>query len=173
MSELRHPLKSVYVWILIAVPLSAVIMGGVMLWLSISTFDGMVVDDYYERGMQINEDLSRDQAALEAGIQGQLQADTRATRVFVQSTDSAFKFPDAIQLSFSHATRGGVDQSQTLRRQGSGPYRGAGVVLVPGRWYIQLFGSDWRIGGSVLITQVMNDKTQALRTALVATQAGK
>ena len=171
MAESKHPLKSPYVWMLIAIPLSAVIMGGILLWLSITTFDGMVVDDYYERGLQINQELGRDQVALELGIQGRLQADAETTRVSLQSSDPGFKFPDEVQISFSHATRAGVDQALTLRRQASEPYRGAGVALAPGRWYIQLSAGEWRIGGSVLITKMMLDNAGSLSTPLFPAQA--
>jgi len=143
-----HPLKSVYVWMLIAIPLSSVIMGGVLLWLAISSFSGMVADDYYERGLQINQDLSRDQAARDVRIHGRLRTGVDATRMTVQGA-AAFQEPATVTLSFSHATRAGLDRVLELRREGAGHYRGSGVKLAPGRWYIQASAGNWRITGSI------------------------
>ena len=52
-----------FVWLLIAIPLTAVIVGFVGLALAIRSDDGMVEDDYYKQGMTINRMLDRDKAA--------------------------------------------------------------------------------------------------------------
>ena len=52
-----------FVWLLIAIPLTAVIVGFVGLALAIRSDDGMVEDDYYRQGMAINRMLDRDKAA--------------------------------------------------------------------------------------------------------------
>ena len=54
--------------VLIGIPLSAVIMGIVMLTLAIQSWSGLVVDDYYRKGKQINRVLARDKLAYELGL---------------------------------------------------------------------------------------------------------
>ena len=49
-----------WVWVMISIPLAAVIMGVVAAWLAISTWSGLVVDDYYQQGKHINRVLARD-----------------------------------------------------------------------------------------------------------------
>ena len=145
-----HPLRSGYVWMLIAIPLSAVIMGVILLWLAITTFDGMVVDDYYQRGLQINEDLSRDQAALRAEILGQLDVRPTFTEVRLISSSPMFNPPNELSLNFSHATRDGMDQTLVLRQSAVNVYRGPALELAAlGRWYVQVSGAEWRISGNV------------------------
>ena len=56
------------VWMLIAIPLAAVIMGVVMITLASQTFSGLVVDDYYKKGKQINRVLARDRLAQMARV---------------------------------------------------------------------------------------------------------
>ena len=56
------------VWMLIAIPGSAVVMGAVMLTLATSTYDGLVADDYYKRGLQINRSIAREKHAASHGI---------------------------------------------------------------------------------------------------------
>ena len=40
------------VWMMIAIPFSAVIMGVVMIWLAVDTDDGLVADDFFILGKQ-------------------------------------------------------------------------------------------------------------------------
>jgi hypothetical protein len=56
------------VWLLIAIPFSAVVMGVVMITLAIQSYSGLVVDDYYKKGKQINRVLARDRFAHELGL---------------------------------------------------------------------------------------------------------
>ena len=45
-------------WLLAIPPAAAVIGGFFVLWLAISTNDGLVTEDYYRRGVTINETLA-------------------------------------------------------------------------------------------------------------------
>ena len=67
------------VWLLIAIPAAAVIMGIVMLTLAIKSYSGLVIDDYYKHGKQINRVLARDRFAHELGL-GHRCADQRVRR---------------------------------------------------------------------------------------------
>ena len=60
----REPL----VWMVLAIPATAVLGGVVMLVLANATWDGLVADDYYRRGMQINRSLARDAEAARLGL---------------------------------------------------------------------------------------------------------
>ena len=61
----RHWYNFPLVWMMISIPFSAVIMGVVMIWLAVDTNDGLVVDDYYKQGLEINGLISRDKKAAE------------------------------------------------------------------------------------------------------------
>lgn len=52
-----------WLWLVILIPASAVVMGILAISLSFVSYDGLVVDDYYKRGLEINRDLARDRAA--------------------------------------------------------------------------------------------------------------
>ena len=62
----RQPL----VWLVIAFPAIAVVGGISLLILSINIDTGVVVDDYYKKGKEINMVLTRDKKAIELGIRG-------------------------------------------------------------------------------------------------------
>ncbi len=143
----REPL----VWLIIAFPLTSVIAGFATLYLAESTKDGLVVDDYYRKGKEINMLLARDQAAARAGLRGELQLDSARQRVTLNLRAGRAEPPAVLTLRWLHATRAGFDRSQELHRGADGRYQAAFPELVPGHWYVQLEAQDWRLQGSMRV----------------------
>jgi uncharacterized protein len=142
----REPL----VWMLILIPASAVIGGFVTLGLAISTYDGLVVDDYYQRGKAINRVLARDQAAEKYGLSGVLEFNATGNTIELRITArSVLRIPEHLEIDFLHATRAGLDKVFVLPRDSDGAYRAPRPVLPAGRWNVQLSAQDWRLTGSV------------------------
>ena len=141
-----------HVWLVIAIPGSAVLFGIFMLVVSIRTYDGLVVDDYYKRGVEINRVLDRDHAAAGKHLRAELrlEADGIALRL---EADPAFAMPASLALGFYHATRGGLDRTLTLRRDEAGIYRAAFPQLAPGAWDVQAESVDWRLLGRIVAGQ--------------------
>ena len=46
-----------FVWLLISVPATSVVLGAIMITLAVLTDDGLVIDDYYQHGKHINQVL--------------------------------------------------------------------------------------------------------------------
>jgi hypothetical protein len=67
----RQPL----VWLLVLIPSSAVVMGVFLISLAVLSNDGLVVDDYYRHGLEINRQLARDEAAAAYALAATLQLD--------------------------------------------------------------------------------------------------
>lgn len=141
----REPL----VWMLIAIPLSAVIMGVVMITLAIQSWSGLVVDDYYKKGKQINRVLARDQFAHELGLAAGLELDPSG-RVRIRFAPGVEFVPgDSIELQLVHATRPGLDQTLLLQRRGRLQLDGKLSLPGNGRWNLYLQTADWRLTGSL------------------------
>jgi hypothetical protein len=139
------------VWLLIALPLTAVVAGFTTLWLAIQSDDGLVADDYYKRGKEINRELSRDRAAAELGLVAKLEINTATRRLAVKlSARANTVLPEQIELKFLHATRAGLDRTLILPRQNSALYETPIPNLPPGRWHLQLAAQDWRLTGSIV-----------------------
>lgn len=139
-----------WVWVLIAIPGSAVVGGIVMLSLSIWSYDGLVVDDYYRKGLAINRTLARDHVAAEYELSSHVQLNriSGSLRASLNASD-AFVAPQVLHLSLFHATRAGFDQDILLERLSADSYVGALPSLVPGHWYVQLAADNWRLLGSL------------------------
>jgi hypothetical protein len=153
-----------FVWLLIAFPLTAVIAGFITLGLAISSDDGVVEDDYYLRGKEINRVLARDQAAATRGLQGRVELDDAQHQLLIRLTARAqATIPDNVELKFLHATRSGIDRILILARQPDGSYRAPLPELAPGHWNVQLAAQDWRLVGSL---RIPNDRGLDLRPSL-------
>jgi len=135
-------------WLIMSGPALVVIAGCYTLWLAVTTSDGLVADDYYKRGLAINQTLTRERAAAEAHYAARvmLAADGGRVRVLL----SGNSMPAAITLRLMHPTRAGLDRSTTLEYAGSGGiYEGALDVPAAGRWHVSLEDGQgtWRLTG--------------------------
>ncbi|MFV1997641.1 MAG: FixH family protein [Acidiferrobacterales bacterium] len=146
----RHWYQEPYVWMIILIPASAVIMGIVMLSLAIVSNDGLVEDDYYKLGKNINRVLTRDITAAKMGLAAVLELDRENGKVTVLFKKNASKIRlDTLRLRLLHATRAGFDQDLTLQRLPDGRYYALFKSMAPGRWYLQLESRDWRLIGEI------------------------
>jgi len=96
-------------------PAAAVVGGAVLLWLAVTTYDGLVSDNYYKEGVAINQVLRRDERAAELGYRAHasLSEDGTHVRVLLRRTSQSVS-PEAVQLRLAHPTRAGHDQVVVL-----------------------------------------------------------
>lgn len=153
----REPL----VWLIIAIPLSAVLAGITMLGLAISSYDGLVADDYYVRGMEINRQLGRDRRAAETGLAADIDIDYQTSELNIAlSATSHRKMPEIIEVQFLHPVRSGLDHKLELFRNVDGRFHGKLPELIPGRWIVQVGTPQWRLVGAM---RIPNRDTLTLR----------
>jgi uncharacterized protein len=134
------------VWLVIMIPMSAVVMGAVMLTLAISSYDGLVTDDYYKQGLQINRSMERDDRAASFDLVGSVELGAPGEPLEVSLSGNArFHAPEILHLRLFHATRSGLDRHLVLRRTASSRYAASGPRLEPGPWYLQLDADGWRL----------------------------
>lgn len=134
------------VWLVIAIPLVAVIVNFIIASFAVNGFDGVVEDDYYKQGKAINMVLARDDNARAAGIVADLAFNlanqTLSARVHTSSGEIG---EEIITARLLHTTQHGHDQEITLTRSESGDYVGQLKPLAAGRFEIHLEGSNWRL----------------------------
>lgn len=122
----RYPI----VWFIVAVPASAVVMGGVMLTLAIQTPESVVRDDYYQAGRAINVDLRESRRAESLGVQarfrplptGKEAGWTLHVTLPRGSREQAIEEP--IQVMLAHPTLARKDIDVTLAPDGPGRWQG-------------------------------------------------
>ena len=135
-------------WLIIALPMASVAMGMTILYFAVTTYDGLVVDDYYKQGKNINRVLRRDVAAQSHGLEGTLDIDSaqRLLKVSLKALHLSV-LPARLQLSFLHTTRAGLDRIVLLEKMPSGRYEGRMPELALGHWNVQMEADDWRLVG--------------------------
>ena len=142
--ELARPwYREPWPWLLMAGPAIVIVAGAFTTWLAVSSADGVVADDYYRRGLAINQELKRERAAQERSLDAQVEVDGRRLRVRL----SGALLPDIIFARLVHATRAGFDQRLRLAPVAPGVYETELAELPGGRWSLILEDArgEWRI----------------------------
>jgi hypothetical protein len=140
-------------WIIMSGPFAVIIASFVSAWYAISTTDGLVSDDYYKQGLNVEQTLARSEKAQQLGLTATMAL--KAGEVSVQLATvpgRQTQMPPAIWFTLSHPTRAGLDQSQLLRWDGQ-RYSGKFRLPASGHWLVLLEddAKSWRLLGSVVL----------------------
>ena len=139
----KYPL----VWMMVFIPFSAVIMGVVMMWLALDTDDGLVADDYYKLGLEINRVIERDKKAADLGLSAIVEFDNSARILKVRFDKGALEnFPKSLSLYLQHATRENSDIKVILDHGMADQYIGhVNQTITEGVWYFKIAEADWKL----------------------------
>ena len=129
-------------WILMAGPAAVIVAGAATIWLAVASADGLVADDYYKRGLAINQDLQLQRRAEERGVVARVERHPGRLRVDLQGAR-----PEALFARLVHATRPGHDQRLRLAPVAPGRYEAELPALPPGKWRLILEDPrrEWKI----------------------------
>jgi hypothetical protein len=129
-------------------PGAAIAMGIVMVVLGLRSDDGLVVDDYYRRGLAINQVLDREARAAVLGLAATLSFSPERDRVRVLLSGGGERVAQAT-LRLVHPTRAGQDQAVALAAGPGGVLEGGLTPVAAGTWRLVLEdpGSTWRLTG--------------------------
>lgn len=133
-------------WLLMAGPGIVIVAGFYTLWLAIQSDDGLVADDYYKRGLAINQALLRAQHATRLALAARAELSSGAVRI---SLTGAGGLPERLRLRLVHPTQAVADQLVELRETAPGIYEGALAAAVGGRRVLMLEdpARTWRLAG--------------------------
>lgn len=138
--------KNPYVWLVISLPLSAVIAGIITIRLAVVSDDGLVADDYYKQGLGINRVLEKDNRAEALALTARLNLDYEANEARIMLLGNAdFMAPESVEVKFLNATRKGLDQELNMAMVADNLYSGPLPELPVGQWYVQIEADDWRV----------------------------
>jgi hypothetical protein len=125
-----------------AAPAAAIVGGAVTIWLAVASADGLVAEDYYRRGLAINQELKREAEAARLGLTARMESGAGRLRVALEGAA-----PEALFAQLVHPTRAGHDQRLRLARVGPALYETELPELPAGRWRVILQDprGEWRI----------------------------
>jgi len=133
-------------WILMSGPAIVVVAGVITTWIAFASADGLVSDDYYKQGLAINQEIRREQRALQLGLAATFELSGGKVRVRLTGGE-----PEAVIAHLAHSTRAGHDRRLRLVPVGGGVYEGSIASLPPGNWQVNIEDPrrEWRISGTL------------------------
>jgi hypothetical protein len=136
-------------WLLMSGPAIVIVAGFYTLWLAIQSDDGLVADDYYKRGLAINQTLSRAQRAEQLALVARVEFGGDSARIRARLTGAKISLPPVLRLRLVHPTQAVADQVIELRAVAPGEYEGTRVAAAAGRRVVMLedFERTWRLAG--------------------------
>ena len=143
-------------WLLMLGPAIVVVAGIATIWIAVVTDDGVVADDYYKRGLAINQTLERSERARALGLRAvvDLAADGRIDVALASGSAEPAAAPASIRVRFVHPTRAGADRVAMLPATGGGRYAGRVEPLAEGRWRVMVETDDWRLPAVTATTPI-------------------
>lgn len=148
-------------WLVMTPPIVAIIGCSITIVLAVRSADGVVAADYYKRGLGINAQLARTEAAARRGLRAAIDVDGAAggDRVRLRLTaDQSIATEPELTIWLVHPGRDGADREAVLRSVSSASsgseieYQGTwGSSAAPlsgaVNWRIVIEGRDWRLDG--------------------------
>lgn len=131
---------------IIAIPMAAVVFGIYMITIAIKSSDGLVVDDYYKKGKEINRVLVRDELAASLGLRAQVVPGSSRIEVVLKGK-APILHNEELVLTFYNATRAVNDLSLKLLPAANGRFMANMKPLPQGHWNVELGTSKWRLTG--------------------------
>jgi len=118
-------------WYLMAGPIVVIIAAFGTAWLAVSSSDGLVTDDYYKKGLAVDQTLARSRVAVEHGIEARLRLAADHVEIKVSSTGGVggggaggaaaeFVTPDPCRPGSSRRATGGRPPDLRRRSPASG-----------------------------------------------------
>lgn len=139
-------------WLLMIGPFIVVIAGFYTAWLAISSNDGLVTDDYYKKGLKVEQTIARSDRAKVLGVEARLHLTSEMMTVNLSGPSKDFVVPERLLVELSHPTRAGLDQSQVLSRSGNA-YVASFRLPASGHWLVSVEddAKTWRLLGNVVL----------------------
>ncbi|WP_295720325.1 FixH family protein, partial [uncultured Halovibrio sp.] len=106
-------------WVLIAIPGITILWSIFLILFSMEQHVSMVEDDYYDEGMGINRELSRDIKAANLDLTGKVSfTDGERLNILLESPKQ--RNWERLQVELTHDTLGDRDQTTIAQRVGEG-----------------------------------------------------
>lgn len=125
-------------WFLITLPTIAVIASITTLWIAMQQDTGLMSDNYYKDGVNINNELARQSLAHTANITARLQfiAQDKKVLLYIQGD---IEFPKQLKLELSAPLNSEKDQLITLKYSSQSLYKAQLDNIDPGYYYLKLY----------------------------------
>lgn len=136
------------VWLIVGLPVAAVIASLVTLNIAVHNADTLVKEGYAKEGFTVQEVLEQDREAVRRDLSASLTAEGVNLSLKLSGSPQS---DQTLNLSLAHPTEANQDINVILTRQSDGSYHAALPALPPnGKRHLLLESADriWRLHGS-------------------------
>lgn len=146
--------KQFWPWVILILPLSAVIAGLTTVYIAYDGADTPVKKDYYLAGIQINQRTKLIENAARLGIQGHLHYD-QSLQLFQIKLDGPQQNVDSLNVALRHPAYEPLDRTITLTPSSEQTYQTRFELPMTGKWYITLTDNDktWLLEDQILLDE--------------------
>jgi len=147
--------KNMWVWLIIALPLSSIIGGIIMVNVAVNGGSDIVVDNYYKQGKAINLVLDQDIQAREMDLRAALDFDFAGGELRVSFNHLA-QTTSQLELELMHPLEAKKDVTILLSQVAPGEYRALMKGLLKNRYHLSLHEQAnpvWRLTGDINFDQ--------------------
>lgn len=139
-------------FLLAAGPLLVVIAGTVTAVIAFRSADGVVAEDYYKRGLAINQTLARTDKARDLGMAALVSYNNDTGRIRINLSGQSL--PDTLTIRLAHPVKATEDKTLIITSESRGIYE-ADLKLDTQtvRWDMIIETPDWRLSGRWLNPQ--------------------
>lgn len=134
-SESRPWYKEYLLWLVIILPVSAVVAGISTVIIAYQNKDDLVVDDYYKQGLAINRNLDEINQAQKLKLDAKLVFLGNTIKASVKSQQI---IKGDLQLDVIHPTQKIKDHHFTLINSGNNEFRAHNPFVISGSRYLRL-----------------------------------
>lgn len=137
-------------WLIISGPAIVVVASSISAWLAFSRQDQMVVDDYYNVGLGINQDLRRDAVASTLELMFNAHYNAISEQFQGALTSHGRPFASIVEVRFVHATDPKKDRILRAQLDRQGGFTLRLPLLERSRWSIVVEDQQhtWRLAGA-------------------------
>lgn len=160
--------KQFWPWFIFLLPASVVVAGVITVIIAFNNADSLVADDYYKKGLGINQTLAEDSAATDLAATATIEIDALTGEVRVQLSGEFSVPPKDLVLEWIHPTSQQQDISMSLQATPTKAYGGQLKSSVSGRWYLELSSQQpvaWRLKSEVILDAANSDRYQLTLTS--------
>lgn len=135
------------VWLLIALPLSAVLASAVTIWIANHHADTLVKEDYVKEGFAVRQASERDRLAANLGLSAKVNI--LPGGLSIDLTGHAHPLPERLALTLAHPTDPNQDMVVSLQSEREGHYTANFAEIPSGKRHLELAPLDksWRLAG--------------------------
>ncbi|MDR0588307.1 MAG: FixH family protein [Burkholderiales bacterium] len=138
--------REIWPWVVIGSLSTVILACFVTFYFALRAWDGLVDDDYYKKGLEINKTMERVEKSHALSLEASLMLLQDGTvRVVLATPNPDFVAPDTVTLRMVHSRYPDQDRVTTLHHVDGLVFVGEVVPPDKGRWRIALETSEWRL----------------------------